>query len=149
MQHCASFFFLIKYDLFSFFFSFPSSSSSGFFSSSFKSVIYFTYLFNYFVFLLPISYNLVKYIFFPLIAWGSQEVRAVERRILLEALCNQLPPNTVRFSSKVAKIERIETGETLLELNDGTQLRAKVTFSFLFFFRTPLWTSILIRKIWK
>lgn len=56
----------------------------------------------------------------------NQEVRAVERRILLEALCNRLPPNTVHFSSKVAKIERIETGETLLELNDGTRLCAKI-----------------------
>lgn len=56
----------------------------------------------------------------------SQEVRAVERRILLETLANQLPQGAVRFSSKLAKIERSEGGETLLELVDGTQLLAKI-----------------------
>lgn len=57
----------------------------------------------------------------------SQEVRAVERRILLETLANQLPTDSIHFSSKLAKIERIETGETLLELEDGTRLSGKVT----------------------
>ncbi|KAK6947514.1 FAD-binding domain [Dillenia turbinata] len=58
----------------------------------------------------------------------SQEVRAVERRILLETLANQLPPDAVRFSSKLARIERRNTGEgeTLLKLEDGAQLSAKV-----------------------
>ncbi|OVA10583.1 Monooxygenase [Macleaya cordata] len=56
----------------------------------------------------------------------DQEVRAVERRILLETLANQLPPDAIRFSSKLAKIERIGTSETLLELVDGTQLLAKI-----------------------
>lgn len=50
----------------------------------------------------------------------------MERRILLETLANQLPQEAVRFSSKLAKIERSEDGETLLELVDGTQLLAKV-----------------------
>lgn len=50
----------------------------------------------------------------------------MERRILLETLANQLPQGAVRFSSKLAKIERSEGGETLLELVDGTQLLAKV-----------------------
>ncbi|KAL6966182.1 Gamma-tubulin complex component 2, partial [Sarracenia purpurea var. burkii] len=52
----------------------------------------------------------------------SQEVRAAERRILLEALANQLPPQSISFSSKLAKIERSESGETLLQLMDGTRL---------------------------
>ncbi|XP_021813592.1 uncharacterized protein LOC110756459 isoform X2 [Prunus avium] len=56
----------------------------------------------------------------------SQEVRPVERGILLETLANQLPAGAVRFSSKLAKIQKIENGETLLELVDGTQLSAKI-----------------------
>ncbi|TYH81499.1 hypothetical protein ES332_D03G204500v1 [Gossypium tomentosum] len=49
----------------------------------------------------------------------TQEVRAVERRILLETLADELPPETVRFSSKLAKIQSSENGETLLQLTDG------------------------------
>ncbi|EOY24218.1 FAD/NAD(P)-binding oxidoreductase family protein isoform 1 [Theobroma cacao] len=56
----------------------------------------------------------------------TQEVRAVERRILLETLANQLPPEAVQFSSKLAKIETSENGETLLELTNGTRLLAKI-----------------------
>ncbi|XP_010258756.1 PREDICTED: uncharacterized protein LOC104598413 isoform X2 [Nelumbo nucifera] len=56
----------------------------------------------------------------------GQEVRAVERRILLETLANQLPSDAIRFSSKVAKIEKNENGETSLQLLDGTQILAKV-----------------------
>ena len=58
--------------------------------------------------------------------WRSQEVRAVERRILLETLANQLPPDTISYSSKLTKIEKSETSETLLELADGTKISAKV-----------------------
>ncbi|KAE8690206.1 FAD/NAD(P)-binding oxidoreductase family protein isoform 2 [Hibiscus syriacus] len=56
----------------------------------------------------------------------TQEVRAVERRILLEMLANELPPETVRFSSKLANINSSENGETLLKLTDGTRLLAKI-----------------------
>nr|AUD40387.1 zeaxanthin epoxidase 2 [Camellia sinensis] len=56
----------------------------------------------------------------------SQEVRAVERRILLETLANQLPSDAISFSSKLAKIERSESGETLLELMNGRRLSAKI-----------------------
>ncbi|XVE57582.1 hypothetical protein DITRI_Ditri04bG0101600 [Diplodiscus trichospermus] len=56
----------------------------------------------------------------------GQEVRAVERRILLETLANQLPPETVQFSSKLSKIESSENGETFLELTNGTRLLAKI-----------------------
>ncbi|GLU05526.1 hypothetical protein SLE2022_226230 [Rubroshorea leprosula] len=55
----------------------------------------------------------------------SQEVRAVERRVLLETLADQLPPKAIRFSSKLAKIEAVKN-ETLLELMDGTRLLAKI-----------------------
>ncbi|KAJ9147654.1 hypothetical protein P3X46_029789 [Hevea brasiliensis] len=56
----------------------------------------------------------------------SQEVRAVERRILLETLANQLPTEAVHFSSGLEKIETSENGETLLKLKDGNQLLAKI-----------------------
>ncbi|KAI4338435.1 hypothetical protein MLD38_023496 [Melastoma candidum] len=56
----------------------------------------------------------------------SQEVRAVERRILLETFSHQLPPGTIRFSSKLSKIEKSGDGETLLELVDGTRVLAKI-----------------------
>ncbi|XP_021765808.1 uncharacterized protein LOC110730320 isoform X1 [Chenopodium quinoa] len=57
----------------------------------------------------------------------SQEVRAVERRVLLQTLADALPPNSVQFSSKLAKIETNQgTGETQLELTNGTKLSAKV-----------------------
>ncbi|KAL3334910.1 hypothetical protein AABB24_031238 [Solanum stoloniferum] len=56
----------------------------------------------------------------------SQEVRAVERRVLLETLASRLPPDAISFSSKLANIERSENGETLLELEDGICISAKI-----------------------
>ena len=58
----------------------------------------------------------------------SQEVRAVERRVLLEILASQLPPETIRFSSKLESIQSNANGDTLLQLGDGTQFLAKVLF---------------------
>lgn len=66
------------------------------------------------------SHSLIK------LEWDSQEVRAVERRVLLETLANQLPPDSVLFNSKLTNISKSGNGETLLELVDGTQLSAKV-----------------------
>lgn len=63
----------------------------------------------------------------------SQEVRAVERRVLLETLAAQLPPDTIQYSSRLANIEASPNGDTHLELVDGTKLLAQVfytTFSF-------------------
>ncbi|KAL8150909.1 hypothetical protein V2J09_020717 [Rumex salicifolius] len=57
---------------------------------------------------------------------GSQELRSVERSALLEVLANQLPPNTVQYSSRLASIENTDNGEALLQLNDGTRLSAEV-----------------------
>ncbi|KAJ4822342.1 hypothetical protein Tsubulata_029762 [Turnera subulata] len=57
---------------------------------------------------------------------ASQEVRAVERRILLEKLASQLPSEAIRFSSGLSKIENGENGEQFLELADGTRLLAKI-----------------------
>lgn len=55
-----------------------------------------------------------------------QEVRAVERRVLLETLASRLPPNTISFSSRLKSIERQGSEGTLLELDDGSHLLAKV-----------------------
>ncbi|KAI8560556.1 hypothetical protein RHMOL_Rhmol04G0266700 [Rhododendron molle] len=56
----------------------------------------------------------------------GQEVRAVERRILLETLANQLPPDSISFGSKLGKIERSKSGGTLLELADGSSISTKI-----------------------
>lgn len=58
-------------------------------------------------------------------------MRAVYRKALLEALAEELPPGTVRFSSKLVSIdtERAagDSSETVvLGLDDGTVIRAKV-----------------------
>ena len=58
-------------------------------------------------------------------------MRAVDRKALLEALAEELPPGTVRFSSKLVSIdtERAagDSSETVvLGLDDGTVIRAKV-----------------------
>ncbi|PKA47643.1 Zeaxanthin epoxidase, chloroplastic [Apostasia shenzhenica] len=56
----------------------------------------------------------------------GQELRAVERRLLLETLSSKLPPNSISFSSRVKSIKRQETGDTLLELANGTRVLAKI-----------------------
>ncbi|KAJ1391722.1 hypothetical protein SESBI_36382 [Sesbania bispinosa] len=56
----------------------------------------------------------------------SQEVRAVERRVLLETLAGQLPHDTIQYSSRLARIEATPNGDTLLELMDGSKLLAKI-----------------------
>lgn len=56
-------------------------------------------------------------------------LRAVHRKALLEALAEELPPGTIRFSSKLVAIdtERSAGDETVvLRLDDGTVIRAKV-----------------------
>ena len=51
----------------------------------------------------------------------------MERRVLLQTLLDELPSNSVRFSSKLAKIETDQrTAETQLEFTNGTKLSAKV-----------------------
>uniref|UniRef100_A0A7N2RDY8 Uncharacterized protein n=1 Tax=Quercus lobata TaxID=97700 RepID=A0A7N2RDY8_QUELO len=56
---------------------------------------------------------------------GDHEVRCVNRKLLLEALANELPSGTIRFSSKVVSIE--ESGfYKLVHLADGTIIKTKV-----------------------
>ena len=58
--------------------------------------------------------------------FGRQEVRAVERRVLLETLASKLPPGTISFSSKLKSIAEQGPDGTLLELEDGRQILSKV-----------------------
>lgn len=53
----------------------------------------------------------------------------MERRILLETLADQLPQDSISFSSKLADIEKKENGEILLEFENGNRLSAKVCSS--------------------
>ncbi|RYR23154.1 hypothetical protein Ahy_B03g068413 [Arachis hypogaea] len=53
-----------------------------------------------------------------------QELRGVERRILLETLAAELPKGAIQFSSKLARIEPTSEGDILLELADGSKLHA-------------------------
>ncbi|CAL2263507.1 unnamed protein product [Prunus armeniaca] len=56
---------------------------------------------------------------------GDREVLCVKRNLLLEALANELPSGTIRFSSKVVSVD--ESGYfKLVHLADGTILKAKV-----------------------
>ncbi|KAM3263761.1 hypothetical protein T459_00717 [Capsicum annuum] len=60
----------------------------------------------------------------------SQELRVVERRVLLETLASKLPPDAISFSSKLSKIEQSENASnTLLQLQDGTRLSAEVVIA--------------------
>ncbi|XP_010919743.1 monooxygenase 2-like [Elaeis guineensis] len=59
----------------------------------------------------------------------GQEVRAVERRVLLETLASRLPPNTISFSSRLKYIERQGSEGTLLELDDGSRVLAKLVIA--------------------
>lgn len=61
---------------------------------------------------------------------SRQEVRAVERRLLLETLASRLPAGAISFSSRVRKIEKQGMDETLLELDNGNKILAKVIVVF-------------------
>ncbi|XP_042979786.1 monooxygenase 2-like isoform X3 [Carya illinoinensis] len=55
---------------------------------------------------------------------AEHEVRCVQRKLLLEALAEELPSGTIRYSSKVVSLE--ESGSVMLvHLADGTILRTK------------------------
>ncbi|XP_058088760.1 monooxygenase 2-like [Magnolia sinica] len=61
---------------------------------------------------------------------GSMEVRSVHRKALLETLAEELPPGTIRFSSKLASISSNETLKDsptyVLHMDDGTVVKTKV-----------------------
>lgn len=56
---------------------------------------------------------------------NSQEVRAVERRALLESLARNMPEDTIWFGSHIITIERTKNSQIKLELDDGTEILAK------------------------
>ena len=56
---------------------------------------------------------------------GIHEIRCVSRQLLLEALANELPSGTIKYSSRVVAFE--ESGFTkLVHLSDGTVIKTKV-----------------------
>ncbi|XP_019705665.1 monooxygenase 2 [Elaeis guineensis] len=59
----------------------------------------------------------------------GQELRGVERRVLLETLASRLPPNTISFSSRLKSIERQGSEGTLLELDDGRRVLAEIVIA--------------------
>ncbi|KAG6411552.1 hypothetical protein SASPL_129635 [Salvia splendens] len=58
-----------------------------------------------------------------------QEVRAVERGTLLEALANRLPPAAISFSSKLKSIKTGHNDDTLLTFEDDSVISAKVVIA--------------------
>jgi hypothetical protein len=64
------------------------------------------------------------------ITCARQEVRAVERRALLETLANKLPEGTISYSSRVKSVKSLGKEGTALELEDGRQIVTKVTLPF-------------------
>ncbi|KAE8724720.1 zeaxanthin epoxidase [Hibiscus syriacus] len=59
------------------------------------------------------------------ISFKGHEVRCLQRKLLLEALANELPEGTIRFSSKVVSIEGSGFFKRV-HLADGTILKTKV-----------------------
>lgn len=61
--------------------------------------------------------------------------RPVHRKVLLEVLADELPDNTIRFSSKFDSIQtQTHQGSTIavIHLEDGTIIKAKVLTWFVF-----------------
>lgn len=56
----------------------------------------------------------------------DHELRCLERKFLLETLANELPSDTIRFSSKVVSIEESGPYFKLLHLADGSTIKTKV-----------------------
>uniref|UniRef100_A0A6N2MRE8 FAD-binding domain-containing protein n=1 Tax=Salix viminalis TaxID=40686 RepID=A0A6N2MRE8_SALVM len=67
----------------------------------------------------------VQQVLFP-----EQAIRTVHRKALLEALAEELPTDSIRFSSKLAAIEIQEQGGgasiAVVHLEDGTAIKSKV-----------------------
>ncbi|KAB5520772.1 hypothetical protein DKX38_025091 [Salix brachista] len=64
------------------------------------------------------------------VLFSEQGIRPVHRKALLEALAEELPTDTIRFSSKLAAIESQEQGGgasiAVVHLEDGTAIKSKV-----------------------
>ncbi|GLJ23955.1 hypothetical protein SUGI_0455400 [Cryptomeria japonica] len=58
---------------------------------------------------------------------GNHEVRTVQRSVLLGTLAEELPPDTIRFNSKVVSIQQSESSSLIaIQLRDGALIKAKV-----------------------
>ncbi|GJN09052.1 hypothetical protein PR202_ga27020 [Eleusine coracana subsp. coracana] len=57
------------------------------------------------------------------------EIRCVRRDLLLQTLAEELPAGTIRYSSKIVSIEEDRSSVKVLQLADGSVLRAKVLIS--------------------
>ncbi|KAJ8769628.1 hypothetical protein K2173_005231 [Erythroxylum novogranatense] len=58
-----------------------------------------------------------------------QGPRVVHRKALLEALAQELPPDSIRFSSKLVSIEKQDKGDdsiVIVRLEDGTTIKSKI-----------------------
>ncbi|KAI3877304.1 hypothetical protein MKX03_024239, partial [Papaver bracteatum] len=64
--------------------------------------------------------------------WLARGPRSVHRRALLEALLEELPADTIRYSSRLRSIEKTETRNgadsfgVIVHLEDGTTINTKV-----------------------
>lgn len=70
------------------------------------------------------------FFYFALIYRSGAALRVVHRKALLEALAEELPKDTIRFSSKLTSIRtKANKGSSiaLIQMEDGTTIRAKVT----------------------
>ena len=58
------------------------------------------------------------------------EMRAVERRYILEVLAKPLPSDAIKFNSRVKNINKPQSARKYieLELEDGTSIKTKVCF---------------------
>ncbi|WOL18891.1 hypothetical protein Cni_G27688 [Canna indica] len=56
---------------------------------------------------------------------AEHEARCLKRNLLVETLAKELPPGTIRFSSKVVSIEQVGKSN-LLRLADGSTIKTKV-----------------------
>ena len=86
-----------------------------------------------FVYIISLLFMFKWLIAVALFCSGDHGVRCVKRKLLLEALSNELPNGTIRYSSKVVAIE--ESGFfKLVHLADGTVIKTKVKFQTPFLF---------------
>ncbi|KAM0940463.1 putative FAD-binding domain, FAD/NAD(P)-binding domain superfamily [Dioscorea sansibarensis] len=56
---------------------------------------------------------------------GDIGARAVHRKVLLETLANELPPNTIKFSINITSIKSQGQDITVLHLDDGSVIKTK------------------------
>ncbi|KAM0940462.1 putative FAD-binding domain, FAD/NAD(P)-binding domain superfamily [Dioscorea sansibarensis] len=56
---------------------------------------------------------------------GDMELRSVHRKVLLETLADELPPNTIKFSTNITSIKSQGQDIKVLQLEDGSVIRTK------------------------